>query len=73
MRVGGLSRYQAGGRGEKSRLRECGATSVSMGGTESSVGTRSLVDSIDGSLMVQFSPLAGYAGRVFLPYRLNGL
>src|SRR5258708_1550435 len=70
----GLPRYKPGGEAKKAASPNVVLTSVSLGGTERSVDQKSFVDSIDGSLMVQFSPMVlDTPEEVSCRYQLNGL
>jgi diguanylate cyclase (GGDEF)-like protein len=70
----GLSRYKPGGEVKKEGPPKVVLTSVSLGGTERSVNQKSFVDSTDGSLMVQFSPVVlDTPEQVSCRYQLNGL
>jgi len=70
----GLSRYKPVGEAKKAASPNVVLTSVSLGGTERSVDQKSFVDSIDGSLMVQFSPMVlDTPEEVSCRYQLNGL
>jgi diguanylate cyclase (GGDEF)-like protein len=70
----GLSRYKPVGETRKEAPPKVVLTTVSLGGTERSVNQKSFVDSTDGSLMVQFSPVVlDTPEQVSCRYQLDGL
>jgi diguanylate cyclase (GGDEF)-like protein len=70
----GLSRYMSVGEVKKESPPKVVLTAVALGGTERTVNQRSVVDSTDGSLMVQFSPVVlDTPEEVTCRYQLNGL
>jgi diguanylate cyclase (GGDEF)-like protein len=70
----GLSRYMPVGEVKKESPPRVVLTSVALGGTERTVNQKSVVDSTDGSLMVQFSPVVlDTPEEVTCRYQLNGL
>jgi diguanylate cyclase (GGDEF)-like protein len=70
----GLARYKPVGEVRKTAPPKVVLTTVSLGGTERSVNQKSSVDSTDGSLMVQFSPVVlDTPEEVSCRYQLNGL
>jgi diguanylate cyclase (GGDEF)-like protein len=70
----GLSRYMPVSEVKKENPPKVVLTSVALGGTERAVNQKSVVDSTDGSLMVQFSPVVlDTPEEVTCRYQLNGL
>jgi diguanylate cyclase (GGDEF)-like protein len=70
----GLSRYMSVGEVRKESPPKVVLTAVALGGTERTVNQKSVVDSTDGSLMVQFSPVVlDTPEEVTCRYQLNGL
>jgi diguanylate cyclase (GGDEF)-like protein len=70
----GLSRYKPVGEAKKEAPPKVVLTTVSLGGTERGANQSSFVDSTDGSLMVQFSPVVLDAPeQVSCRYQLDGL
>ena len=70
----GLSRYKPVGEVKKEAPPKVVLTTVSLGGTERSVNQKSFVDSTDGSLAVQFSPVVlDTPEQVSCRYQLDGL
>jgi len=70
----GLSRYKPVGEVRKEAPPKVVLTTVSLGGTERSVNQKSFVDSTEGSLAVQFSPVVlDTPEQVSCRYQLDGL
>ncbi|HXJ13959.1 MAG TPA: diguanylate cyclase [Candidatus Limnocylindrales bacterium] len=70
----GLSRYKPVGEVRKEAPPKVVLTTVSLGGTERGVNQKSFVDSTDGTLMVQFSPVVlDTPEQVTCRYQLDGL
>jgi diguanylate cyclase (GGDEF)-like protein len=70
----GLSRYKPVGEVRKEAPPKVVLTTVALGGTERSMSQKSFVDSTDGSLMVQFSPVVlDTPEQVTCRYQLDGL
>jgi diguanylate cyclase (GGDEF)-like protein len=70
----GLARYKPVGELRTEAPPKVVLTTVVLGGTERSANQKSFVDSTDGSLMVQFSPVVlDTPEQVFCRYQLDGL